>query len=160
MVDHVPLDRPETPLPRRQTLALLVGRVTTVKLAYWTALTVVEVALPLVWARPFEERFPLSIALAGLVSVAALAWARAAARAVDRRAGGIERSIPTIATTFAAATVVASPASLPLLLVERQRSLESCGGVTCHTEALVLWVVVIAIGTIAIPAAFASSLRS
>jgi len=160
VVDHVPLDRPEPPLPRRQTLALLVGRVTTIKLAYWAALTAVEAALPFVWSRPFPERLPASIVLAAAVSVAVLVWARSAARAVDRRAGGIERSIPTIATTFAAATVVASPASLPLLLVERQRSLEGCAGVTCHAEALVLWVVVIVVGTVVIPAVFASSLRS
>lgn len=156
MVDHVPL---EPPLPRRQTLALLVGRVTTIKLAYWAAVTLFEVALPLVWASAFSERFPLSVATAALISAGVLAWARVAARAADRRAGRIKRSIPTVATTFAAATVVASPASLPLLLVERQRSLEGCGGITCHGEALLLWVAVLAVGTLLVPAVLAVSLR-
>ena len=48
MVDHLPLDpAPAAPLPRRATLNLLVGRVTTIKLAYWAALTICEIALPL-----------------------------------------------------------------------------------------------------------------
>lgn len=156
MVDQLPV---AAPLPRRQTLALLVGRVSTIKLAYWTAVTIFEIVVPLAWIRPLSERFPVSVAAAAVVSAAVLVWARVAARAVDRRAGGIERSIPTVATTFAAATVVASPASLPLLLVERQRSLEGCGGVTCHGETLLLWVAVLAIGTMLIPAVFAASLR-
>ncbi len=157
-MDHVPVE--PAPLPRRHTLALLVGRVTTIKLVYWAALTIVEAALPLVWARAFTERFPISIAAAALVTVVVLAWTRAAARAVDRRAGGIPRSIPTVATTFAATAVVASPASLPLLLVERQRSLEGCGVVTCHAEALLLWVAVLIAGTVLVPAVFAASLRA
>ena len=118
MVDHLPLrPAPEAPLPRRATLTLLVGRVTTIKLAYWAALTVFELALPLD-PRPRDERFGLSIAFAVLATFVALLWARRSARAIDPRAGPLSRSIPTIATTFAAATVVASPASLPLLLVE------------------------------------------
>ncbi|MEP6694220.1 MAG: hypothetical protein ABJB39_06215, partial [Chloroflexota bacterium] len=59
------------------------------------------------------------------------------------------------------ATVVASPASIPLLLVERQRSIEDCvGHITCHPEALWLWVATLAIGFVLIPAVFAGSLRS
>jgi hypothetical protein len=58
-----------------------------------------------------------------------------------------------------AAKVVASPASLPLLIVERERSLEACGFGTCHPEALLLWVAVLAIGTLLIPTVFAVSLR-
>ncbi len=160
MVDQLPLDpAPEAPLPRRATLTLLVGRVTTIKLAYWAALTAVEVLFPIVFARPFADRFPVSITLAALTSVVALFWARLAARAPDRRVGHLSRSIPTIATTFAATTVVASPASLPLLIVERQRSLEGCGVGACHLEALVLWVAILVVGTVLIPAVFAVSLR-
>lgn len=157
MVDHVPVG-PAPPPPTRAALTLLVGRLTTIKLAYWAALTVFEAALPLVYARPFDERSPVSIAAAVLASLAALAWARAAARARDRRAGGLTRSIPTVATTFAVTTVVASPASLPLLVLERARSLEQCGSGACHGSALVLWIAVLAVGTIAIPAVFAASL--
>lgn len=161
-MDHLPVDpgAPEPPLPRRQTLALLVGRVTTIKLVYWTALTLIEGLLPFAAPGPFAERFPYSIAAASAVSVAVLVWARYAARGIDRSAGALSRSIPTVATTFAAATVVASPASLPLLLVERQRSLEACGVVTCHGEALLLWVAVLAVGTVLIPGVFAASLRA
>ena len=158
MVDDLPLDA-DTPRPFRSTLTLLVGRVTTIKLAYWAAVTIIEIALPLLDAHPFTERFPLSIAAAAITSVAALVWARRSARARDRRAGWLERSIPTIATTFAATTVVASPASLPLLIVERERSLEGCALGTCHGEALVLWIAVLFVGTVLIPAAFAFSLR-
>ena len=160
MVDHLPLrPAPEAPLPRRATLNLLVGRVTTIKLAYWAALTIVEIALPLVFDRPFAERFALSVGLAAMLSVGALVFARRAARTPDRRVGILARSIPTIATTFAATTVVASPASLPLLIVERERSLEACGVGTCHPEALLLWVAVLIVGTVFIPAIFAASLR-
>ena len=155
MVDDLPVTAPP---PSRATLTLLVGRVTTIKLAYWLALTVFEAALPLVDQRPFEERFGWSIAAAILASGFALGWARVAARAPDRRVGVLPRSIPTVATTFAATTVVASPASLPLLILERQRSLEDCGFGTCHGQALLLWVVVLVVGTVAIPAAFAVSL--
>jgi len=158
VVDDLPLD-PRTPRPFRTTLTLLVGRVTTIKLAYWAAITVIEIALPLVDPRAFAERFPLSIAIAVIASVVAVVWARIAARAPDKRVGRLERSIPTIATTFAATTVVASPASLPLLIVERERSLEACAIGTCHSEALVLWIAVLAIGTVVIPASFAASLR-
>jgi hypothetical protein len=110
--------------------------------------------------RPPEQRFSTSVAFAVVATLLALFWARRSARAIDPRVGSISRSIPTIATTFAAATVVASPASLPLLLVERQRSIEGCvGSVTCHPEALWLWVVTLAIGFLLIPAMFALSLR-
>jgi hypothetical protein len=158
MVDHVPLDASPT-TPTRATLTLLVGRVTTIKLGYWTALTVVEALVPFVDPRPFAERFPVSIVLAVVASLAAIAWSNRAARVPDRRVGLIARSIPTIATTFAATTVVASPASLPLLLLERERSLEQCGVGTCHPEALLLWIAILAVGTLAIPAVFAGSLH-
>ena len=83
------------------------------------------------------------------------------ARRVDARAGSIARSIPTVATAFVTASVVAAPASLPLLLVERQRSIEGClpAGQTCNAPALVLWVAVFAIGFVLIPAVFALALR-
>lgn len=160
MVDHLPVGtEAQRPLPRQATLALLVGRITTIKLAYWAVLTVVELLIPLV-PRPRDERFGWSIAFAVLATFLALVWAKRSARAIDPRVGGITRSIPTIATTFAAATVVASPASLPLLLVERQRSIEDCvGSVTCHGEALWLWVATLVIGFLVIPAMFAISLR-
>ena len=148
------------PLPRQKTLALLVGRITTIKLGYWAALTLIELALPRVLDRGFTERFPLSVALAAVITVLALAWARWQARVIDRRAGGIERGFATIATTFAAASVVASPGSLPLLLVERARSLEGCApGISCHLEAILLWVALFAVGFVLIPAVFAFSLR-
>jgi hypothetical protein len=161
VVDHLPVgSEAQRPPPRQATLALLVGRVTTIKLAYWAALTVFELALSLD-PRPRDERFVSSIAFAVLATFVALLWARHSARALDPRAGSLSRSIPTIATTFAAATVVASPASLPLLLVERQRSIEGCPGlITCHPEALWLWIATLAIGFILIPAVFAASLRS
>lgn len=158
MVDHLPLDGAPT-LPTRATLTALVGRVTTIKLAYWTALTLLEAALPFVVPGRFEERFPFSVSAAAVASIVACLWARAAARGRDRRAGILTRSVPAIATTFAATTVVASPASLPLLILERERSLEGCGLGTCHGEALLLWIAVLAVGTIAIPAAFAASLH-
>jgi hypothetical protein len=160
VVDHLPVDpAPEAPLPRRATLTLLVGRVTTIKLAYWAAMTIIEIALPLVDGRSFAERFPLSVGSAVVTSVAAMFWARHAARAPDRRVGILTRSIPSVATTFAATTVVASPASLPLLIVERERSLEQCGFGTCHVEALWLWIAVLIVGTLVIPAVFAASLH-
>lgn len=141
-------------------LALLVGRITTIKLAYWTALTVFELALPLDPA-PQADHFGRSIAFSAFATLTVLVWARRSARAIDPRAGALSRSIPTIATTFVAATVVASPASLPLLLVERQRSIEGCVGlVTCHPETLWLWVATLVIGFVLIPAVFAGSLRS
>ena len=161
MVDHLPVGtEAQRPPPRQATLALLVGRITTIKLAYWAALTAFELALPLDPA-PRDERFGSSVMFAAFATLVALLWARRSARAVDPRAGSLSRSIPTIATTFVAATVVASPASLPLLLVERQRSVEGCAGlVTCHPEVLWLWVATLAIGFILIPAVFATSLRS
>ncbi len=162
MVDHVSLNEGERlPLPRQKTLALLVGRITTIKLGYWAALTVVELVLPRVLDRPLDERFPFSIALAAVITAVAFAWAAWQARVVDRRAGGIERGIPTIATTFAAASVVASPASIPLLLVERARSLEDCAAaISCHLETIWFWVALFAVGFVLIPAVFAISLRS
>jgi hypothetical protein len=162
VVDHVSLGEAEQqrPLPRQKTLALLVGRITTIKLAYWAALTLIELALPRFVDRPFEERFPFSIALAAVTTLLAFAWAAWQARVIDRRAGGIERGFATIATTFAAASVVASPASLPLLLIERARSLEGCAqGASCHLEAILLWVALFAVGFVLIPAVFAMSLR-
>lgn len=161
MVDHLPVGtEAQRPPPRRATLALLVGRITTIKLAYWAALTLFELALPLDPA-PRDEHFGPSVVFAAFATFTALIWARRSARAIDARDGGLSRSIPTIATTFAAATVVASPASIPLLLVERQRSIEDCvGHITCHPEALWLWVATLAIGFVLIPAVFAGSLRS
>jgi hypothetical protein len=161
VVDNLPVGaEPQRPLPRHATLALLVGRITTIKLAYWTALTAFELALPLDPA-PRAERFGSSVVFAGFATLAALLWARRSARAIDARVGALPRSIPTIATTFAAATAVASPASLPLLLVERQRSIEDCAGhITCHPEALWLWVATLVIGFVVIPAVFAASLTS
>jgi len=159
VVDQLSLS--ERPLPRYKTLTLLVGRITTIKLAYWAALTVIELVLPRFLDRPFDERFPFSLALAAVTSLVALAWAMSQARVIDRRAGGIERGFATIATTFAAASVVASPGSLPLLLVERARSLEGCAaGISCHIEAILLWVALFAVGFVLIPAVFAFSLRS
>jgi len=160
VVDNLPVDtEPQRPLPRHATLALLVGRITTIKLAYWAALTAFELALPLD-PRPPDDRFGSSVAFAVLATVVALIWARRSARAIDPRAGALTRSIPTIATSFVAASVVASPASLPLLLVERQRSFEGCVGfVTCHPQALWLWVATLVIGFVIIPAVFAASLR-
>lgn len=160
MVDELSVTE-RRPLPRQKTLALLVGRITTIKLAFWAALTLIELALPRFVDRPFDERFPFSLALAAVTTLLALAWARWQARVIDRRAGGIERGFATIATTFAAASVVASPGSLPLLLVERARSLDGCApGITCHIEAILLWVGLFAVGFVLIPAAFAFSLRS
>lgn len=160
MVDQLPLGpAPEPPLPTRATLSLLVGRVTTIKLGYWAALTAFEALLPLVDPRAFAERFPISLGAAAVTSIAAVLWAARSARAPDGRVGVLVRSIPTVATTFAATTVVASPASLPLLILERERSLERCGFGTCHGEALVLWVAILVVGTLVIPAAFAVALR-
>jgi len=161
VVDHLPVATdPEAPRPRLHTLALLVGRVTTIKLGYWLVLTVTEAALPLLYPRPFAERLPLSLWIALIVTAFAIGWTRVAARARDRVAGVLVRSIPTIATTFAATTVVASPASLPLLILERERSLEGCGSVTCHFEAILLWVAILFVGTIVIPVVFALSMRT
>lgn len=150
---------PERPRPFRSTLTLLVGRLTTIKLAYWSALTALEIALGLT-GRPYAERLPWGLALGALLTVVACLWAAQAARAVDRRAGSIERSIPTVATAFITASAVATPASLPLLIVERQRSLEGCGIGTCHWEAIWYWVAALAIGTVVIPVVFAVRLRS
>lgn len=161
MVDDLPLARPARPRPHRSTLTLLVGRVTTIKLAYWAAVTAVELALPLAIAAPLESRLPVSIAIAAALAVGAVAWAVSSAGAIDRRLGGLYRSVPTIATAFVAASVVASPASLPLLVIERQRSLEGCApSVTCRYEPILFWVAVLVVGLAVIPAAFALSMRS
>ncbi len=156
MVDHVPLE--ELPRPRLPTLTLLVGRITTIKLVYWSALTVAEVALGR-WDRPLVERFPFSVAVGLALTAGACVWAALSARAVDPRAGALERSIPTVATTFIAASVVASPASLPLLIVERQRSFEGCFPAVCHWEAIWFWVVALVIGTALVPLVFAIRMR-
>ena len=155
MVDDLPV----RPAPSRAALTLLVGRVTTIKLGYWVGLTVFEAALPIIDPRAFDERFSWSVAAAVVASVVAIGWARVSARMPDKRAGLLRRSIPTIATTFAATTVVASPACLPLLILERERSIEACGFGTCHGEALLLWVAMLVVGTLAIPAVFAASLE-
>jgi hypothetical protein len=124
---------------------------TTIKLAYWAALTLWEVWGPRGWSIPF----------AAVASGVAMGWAAWSARRIDARAGSIARSIPTVATAFVTASVVAAPASLPLLLVERQRSIEGCvpAGTTCNGQALLLWVAVFAIGFLVIPAVFALALR-
>jgi hypothetical protein len=150
VVDQLPLDDPERPRPHFRTLNLLVGRMTTIKLAYWAALTAWELWAPRGW----------SIAFAAVASVVAMAWAAWSARRVDARAGGIARSIPTVATAFVTASVVAAPASLPLLLIERQRSIEGCAQqLTCNGGALLLWVATFVIGFLIIPAVFALALR-
>jgi len=123
---------------------------TTIKLAYWLALTIWEL-----WG-PRGGSIPFAVAASAL----AMGWAARSARQIDRRAGGIARSIPTVATAFVTASVVAAPASLPLLLIERQRSIEGCPGqLTCNPTALFLWVAVFAIGFLVIPAVFALALR-
>jgi len=93
-VDQLSVAEPR-PLPRQKTLALLVGRITTIKLAYWAALTVIELALPRFGDRPFDGRFPFSLTLAAVTTLVALAWARWQARVIDRNAGGIERGFAT-----------------------------------------------------------------
>ncbi|HEY8647748.1 MAG TPA: hypothetical protein VIM50_00085 [Candidatus Limnocylindria bacterium] len=124
---------------------------TTIKLAYWAALTAWEIAAPR----------GLGTAFAAVASAAAVFWAIRSARSIDPRSGGIARSIATVATAFATASVVAAPASIPLLLVERVRSAEGCAAqITCHSEAIWLWVATFLVGFIVIPAAFALALRS
>lgn len=123
---------------------------TTIKLSYWTALTAWELLAPR----------GTSVGAALVCTAVATVWAVRSARRIDLRAGGIARSLPAIATTFVTASVVAAPGSLPLLLVERQRSIEGCAGqLTCHGEQLLLWVAVFAAGFLLIPAAFAVALR-
>ncbi|HEY8648285.1 MAG TPA: hypothetical protein VIM50_02820 [Candidatus Limnocylindria bacterium] len=151
MVDQLPVDGPERPRPHFRTLNLLVGRITTIKLAYWAALTAWELAGPRGWG----------VQCAAVTSAVAMLWAAWSARRTDALAGSIERSFPAIATAFVTASVVAAPASLPLLLVERQRSIEGCipAQTTCDPGALYLWVAVFAIGFVVIPAVFAITLR-
>jgi hypothetical protein len=150
VVDQLPVDTPPAPRPHFRTLNLLVGRITTIKLAYWAALTAWELVAPRGW----------SIAFAATASAVAMGWAAWSARRVDARAGAIGRSIPTVATAFVTASVVAAPASLPLLLIERQRSIEGCAQqLTCNPTALFLWIAVFAIGFLVIPAVFALALR-
>ena len=123
---------------------------TTIKLAYWAALTVWELGGPRGWSIPF----------AATASAIAMTWAAWSARRTDPRAGSIARSVPTVATAFVTASVVAAPASLPLLLIERQRSIEGCAQqLTCNPPALFLWVATFAIGFLVIPAVFALALR-
>ncbi len=160
MVDHLPLTAAERPKPHLPALTLLVGRITTIKLAYWGGLTVFELGLPHVTSRPIAERLPVTYAAAALATLLAVVWAAWAARANDRRIGRLVRSIPTVGVAFVAAAVVASPASIPLLLVELQRSLEGCAPqTTCHAEAIGLWLAVVAAGTLLIPAVFAVAMR-
>jgi hypothetical protein len=123
---------------------------TTIKLAYWASLTLWELWGP-------RGR---SIEFAAGASLVAMAWAVWSARRVDRRVGSLSRSFPMVATTFVTASVVAAPASLPLLLIERQRSIEGCAAqLTCYPTALFLWIAAFAIGFLIIPAAFALALR-
>lgn len=145
--------RPPYPKPRIHTLTLLVGRITTIKLAYWVALAAAELYLG-TRILVFEERFPVSLAVAAVATLLATSWAAWSARRTDRRLGILERSVPAIATTFIAASVVATPASLPLLLVEVQRAGEGCARGICHWEAIWYWVATVAIGTVIIPMVF------
>jgi len=108
----------------------------------------------------FEERFPWSVAVGALATLGASGWAAWSARAVDSRLGGLERSLPTVATAFIAASVVATPASLPLLLVEIQRAGEGCGRGICHWEAVWYWVAAAVAGTVLIPLVFALRMRA
>ncbi|HUG55462.1 MAG TPA: hypothetical protein VMJ92_00155 [Candidatus Limnocylindrales bacterium] len=145
---------------RHRTLVLLVGRVTTIKLAYWAALTVFELALPALLHAPIATRLGWSVAGTAALSALALLWAARAARAADRRAGVLERSLPTVATAFVAASVVASPASLPLLIVARQRAAEGCPIAVCQWEPMILWVVALVVGMVLVPAAFTAAMRA
>ncbi|MBI2774150.1 MAG: hypothetical protein HYX56_06640 [Chloroflexi bacterium] len=158
MVDHVPLAA-ERPRPRLPTLTLLVGRITTIKLTYWAVLTAAEIVLG---ARIllFEDRFPLAVAVAIVTTIAACAWAALSARAIDARSGGIERSLPAVATTFVAASVIATPASLPLLFLEIRQAGEACTRGICHWEAIWYWVAAFVAGTVLIPLVFALRLRT
>jgi hypothetical protein len=150
--------RPPYPKPRIHTLTLLVGRITTIKLAYWVALAAAELYLG-TRILIFEERFPVSIAVAAAATVLAGSWAAWSARRADKRLGILERSLPAIATTFIAASVVATPASLPLLFVEVQRAHDGCARGICHWEAIWYWVATVAIGTILIPLVFALRMK-
>jgi hypothetical protein len=158
VVDHVPLGTPPYPKPRLHTLTLLVGRITTIKLAYWVALAVAEVWLG---SRVllFEDRFPLWLAVIAVATLLACGWAAWSARATDKRLGALERSLPAVATTFIAASVVATPASLPLLFIEIQRAGEACPRGICHWEAIWSWVLTVAVGTFVIPLVFALRMR-
>ena len=159
MVDHVSLGADgDLPKPRLPALTLLVGRVTTIKLVYWASVTAWEIALGMTgWS--YAVRLPVGVTLGAAATALACLWAAHAARATDRRVGMLERSIPAVATTFIAASVVASPASLPLLIVERQHSFEGCFPAVCHWEAIWYWVAAVALGTILIPLVFALRLR-
>ena len=123
---------------------------TTIKLAYWAALTVSEYFGPAAWSVP----------VAAATTLAALGWSAVSARQTDRQAGVIGRSIPTVAVAFVTASVVAAPASLPLLLIERQHSVQGCAAqITCNPNGLILWAVTFVIGFLLIPAVFALALR-
>lgn len=155
MVDDLPLARPR---PHLRTLTLLVGRISTIKLAYWAALTAAEVALGTgEWS--FRDRFQWSLVGGAALTAAAVGWAAWSARRVDPRLGELHRSGPTVATTFVAASVVATPASLPLLFIEVQRAGQGCERGICHSEAVWYWVAAMAIGTLVIPLVFALRMR-
>jgi hypothetical protein len=155
VVDDLPLARPR---PHLRTLTLLVGRISTIKLSYWVALTAAELALGTgEWS--FGDRFRWSLTAAAVLTALACLWAAWSARAADARLGALERSLPTIATTFVAASVVATPASLPLLFIEVQRASAGCERGICHPETVWLWVAAMAIGTLAIPLVFALRMR-
>lgn len=149
---------PPLPKPRLHTLTLLVGRITTIKLAYWALLAVAEIWLGTRIAI-FEERFQISLAVIAVATLVACAWAAWSARRADRRLGILERSLPTVATTFIAASVVATPASLPLLFIQVQRAGEQCPRGICHWEAVWSWVATVIVGTFVIPLVFALRMR-
>jgi len=149
---------PPLPKPRLHTLTLLVGRITTIKLSYWTLLAVAEIWLGTQIAL-FEERFPVSLAVIAVATVLACAWAAWSARRADRRLGMLERSLPAVVTTFIAASVVATPASLPLLFIQVQRAGEQCAVGICHWEAVWSWVAAAVVGTFVIPLVFALRMR-
>lgn len=149
---------PDRPRPHLRTLTLLVGRVSTIKLAYWAALTVLELALATgEWS--FRDRFHWSLVGGAALTALALAWAAWSARRTDARLGELHRSIPTVATAFVAASVVATPASLPLLFIEVQRAGQGCIRGICQPETIWSWVAAMAIGTLAIPLVFALRMR-
>lgn len=124
---------------------------TTIKLSYWVVLTA--------WEYFAAPALGASVPIAALTTAGAIGWSVVAARRVDARAGGLGRSVATVATAFVAASVVAAPASLPLLLVERQHSVAGCPPqATCHPDALILWAAVFVIGFLLVPATFALAL--
>lgn len=110
------------------------------------------------WA--FRDRFHWSVVAGLSLSAGALAWAAWSARRVDARLGELERSLPTVATTFIAASVVATPASLPLLFIEIQRAgTDGCLRGICHWPLVWYWVAAMAVGTVLVPLVFALRMR-